>query len=89
MSQCGKCFFWSFVEERGANVQIGAAKRGNCYGGPPTPFAAKTDQFGNVRAQGNLRAVVTENEKACGMFIDREHIAALERQQSSGGTEHG
>jgi hypothetical protein len=69
---CGRCIFWKKVDEPAGMRTIGAGQRGNCYGSPPTPYAAQVDRTGRVIAQGNLRPVTPENEQACGMYVDRE-----------------
>jgi hypothetical protein len=80
IATCGRCIFWKFVEEPAGRVTIGAPKRGNCYGVPPTPYPAQVDRTGRIVAQGNMRAVCPESEPACGLFVDAE---MAQRMQSA------
>ena len=73
---CGRCIFWKeAVDNTGLN--IGAGRRGNCWGLPPTPYAAQMDRSGRVTAQGNLRPVVPEHEPACSMYADKEMLQQM------------
>jgi hypothetical protein len=72
---CGACFHWALQVEGTGPVTIGAPKRGICFGMPPTAFAVINQRDQRVAAQTNLRPVLPESERACGMFLPRDQLA--------------
>ena len=66
---CGACFHWAHQESGTGPVTIGEARRGICYGMPPTAQAIVDNKHMRVAAQTNLRPVLPETERACGMFL--------------------
>jgi len=66
---CGACFHWAEQTKDTGPVVIGGPKRGICYGMPPTAQAIVDAKHMRVAAQTNLRPVLPENERACGLFM--------------------
>lgn len=67
--QCGACFHWQQIDI--ARPTIGEAKRGICFGAPPTVIAVK-DKQGRTIGQHNIRPAMPESERACGAFMPLE-----------------
>jgi hypothetical protein len=65
--KCGTCFHWVEALATGP-VTIGEAKRGVCFGVPPTPFPV-FDKAGNMKGAQNIRASTKEAERACALYI--------------------
>jgi hypothetical protein len=67
---CGRCLHWAKVEFS-AGAMIGEKVRGVCFGSPPT-VRGVFDGKGNMIGQGNMRPMMPENERACGLFLPLE-----------------
>jgi hypothetical protein len=80
---CGNCLHWLIVEQRGPMIAIGAPKRGECWGVPPTPQSIIGND-GRPGAVFNMRAQTRHNERGCALFMPcQEAIAELAAEQNA------
>ena len=70
---CGQCVFWDRKEL--ATPQIGVGAIGVCYGAPPTAALVYDRPGGPAVAQRNVRPMLPESERPCGLFTTLASIS--------------
>jgi hypothetical protein len=73
---CGSCFHWEEAKDLPA-FEIGAARRGICFGAPPACRPVLDRRTGDQVGQANMRPLTKATERACGHFMPADAAAQL------------